>query len=302
MLNVIRQLLSRINHHQTSLVAAGCAFYGTLALFPALSMIVSIYGLVFNPRSAEAQLALMKDLLPAEAWHLIAGQIDHLVHQHQGTLGLSLAAGLLATFWSASAGTKAMLSALNLAEGARETRSLLRFQATGLALTLGTMLAAVIAVALLVALPAAVAFVGLSRHATLLIHIASFAVLVGFVGTLIATLYRVGPVRAPPRILPGVAAGTLLWLGASWLFADLTESVFRLGATYGPLATAAAMMLWFWVSAYATLFGAELNAVLVSGSARSAGSKDPPPVAVACARPDTPAAPPPPPPSSPAPS
>lgn len=300
-LSAVRQLAMRLNSHQTALVAAGCAFYSTLALFPAISILVSLYGLLFNPRAAEKQLELLQDLLPPEAARLITHQVHLLVNHHAGTLGLSLAAGLVATFWSAAAATKAMLAALNLAQGRAETRSFLRFQAIGLLLTLATIIAGVVALALLVALPAAIAFVGLSSHAVVLIKAGSIAVLVLFVVALLATLYRLGPSEAPAVLLPGALAGTAVWLAVSSGFTALAETVFRLGATYGPLATAAALMLWFWVSAYATLFGAELNAAL-SGSGRSAGSRDRRPSGAASGPPGTPSAPLPPPPSSPVPS
>ena len=105
-----RMLLRRLSRHQTALVAAGCAFYGTLALFPALATLVSLYGLFLNPSRAVAQLGLLRDLLPVEAWQLIATQIDILVQQPRDRLGLGLVASILATLWSASSGTTAMRS------------------------------------------------------------------------------------------------------------------------------------------------------------------------------------------------
>jgi membrane protein len=301
MLILPRRLLSRIALHQTSMVAAGCAFYGTLAVVPALSMLISLYGLVLNPTTVEAHLLPLRELLPLEAWTLVDQQVRLLVGHARGALGLSFVFSLLATLWSASSGTTAILAALNTAGGRHERRSYLLVQCTGLALTLAAMAAAVVALAVVVALPAVASFVGLSRHAALLINLASFALLMGFVATVLAGLYRFGPAIRPAQVWPGAVTATLLWLLASLLFSALAERVFRFGTTYGPLAAAAALMLWLWVSAYATLLGAELN-TLLSGSTPSAGSKGPPPSAAASAPPDTQAFPPPPPPSSPVPS
>ena len=128
------------------------------------------------------------------------------------------------------------------------------------------------------------------------------AILLLFVSTLIGGLFTFGPARRPKLVLPGALGGTVLWLAASSGFTWLAESVIRLGAHYGPLATPAALMLWLWVSSFATLVGAEFNAVLLSELARSAGSTDRPPSAAASAPPGTPAGPPAPPPSSPSPS
>jgi membrane protein len=253
---------SRLARHQISLVAAGRAFFGTLAVVPALSVLVALYGLVSNPTRAAAQLNLARDLLPPEAYGLIAQQLHRLVTAPHHTLGLSVASFLLATFWSASTGTKSMIAGLNLAQGHAESRSMLRFQATGLALTLAAMLAGILTIALLVALPPALRQLGLPRHDRALLHAASLALMLLFVAALLAALYRFGPTKRPARIWPGALAGTALWLAATFAFTTLTETTFRLAATYGPLASVAGLMLWFWVSAYATLIGAELNAIL----------------------------------------
>jgi membrane protein len=80
-----------------------------------------------------------------------------------------------------------------------------------------------------------------------------------------ATLYGFGPSRRPghrPPVLPGVLAGAALWSLVSWLFSDYAADLARFDATYGPLGAAAGVMLWFWVSAYILLAGAELNAAL----------------------------------------
>ena len=41
-------------------------------------------------------------------------------------------------------------------------------------------------------------------------------------------------------------------------------------ATYGPLGAVVGVMMWFWVSAYAVLLGAELNAALEMPAAKAA--------------------------------
>jgi membrane protein len=261
-LRLLRHVGRRIGSDRSSLVAAGCAFYGTLALFPALSMLVSLYGLAFDPKSVAVQLGLIEGLLPPDAFGLIARQVTALIAQPPRTLGLSLLVGLGMTLWSASAATKALLSALNLVHGYAESRGMLRFNAMALGMTLATMLGAVLAVALLVALPVASTALGLPAGAQQLVHLASFGVMLVFVALALAFLYRFGPARRPLLILPGAFAGTLVWIIASVVFSLLVTNVMGLSATYGPLAAVAAMMLWFWISAYVVLVGAELNAAL----------------------------------------
>jgi len=104
-----------ISSDRVSLVAAGCAFWATLALFPAITTLVSLYGLLFDPQTVAPQLEQLRPLLPPAAYALIAQQVQTLVSHANTTLGASLLVASALAFWSASTGTKSMLSALNLA-------------------------------------------------------------------------------------------------------------------------------------------------------------------------------------------
>ena len=255
----------RIQSHRTGLVAAGWAFYATLALFPALSMLVSLYGLIFDPASVAGQMELLEGLLPPDAYTLIDRQVIDLVGRPRATLGWNLGLAAAIALWSASTGTKSMIAALNLAYDEEERRSILGFQVVGLAMTLANILAGIVAVAVLVALPGLVHFLRLPAGTADLVHGASVLVLVLFVFAALAFLYRVGPSRGPGhrrRVLPGVLLSTLLWLVFSYLFTIYATYFANFGNVYGPLAAVAAVMLWFWVSAYVVLIGAELNAAL----------------------------------------
>ena len=85
---VIKRTAREVITDRISLSAAGCAFYATLALFPAISMLVSVYGLVFDPATVEPQLAVLRDLLPPSAYQLISDRVQVLVSKPPGTLTL----------------------------------------------------------------------------------------------------------------------------------------------------------------------------------------------------------------------
>ncbi len=257
---------------RASLSAAGCAFYATLALFPAISMLISIYGLVFDPRTVAPHLAVLRDVLPQSAYDLIAARVHMLVSRPAGTLTLRLGLGFAIALWSSSSGTKALLGALNLAYRQKEQRGFLRYQLTALGMTLGGIVAAVIGLAGLVVLPALERFFGISAHAAVIAREASFALLVLFVLGAIALLYRFGP--APSQVswrwvTPGSLLATALWLGASALLSAYIQHLGRFGAIYGPLGAVVGVMLWFYVTAFAVVVGAELNA----GLARQIGAR-----------------------------
>ncbi len=264
-LQVLRRVFREAASDRVSLSASGCAFWATLSLFPALSTLISLYGLAFNPDTVEPQLQNIRHLVPAAAFAMISDQVRTLVSHRSTTLGVSLVISTGITLWSASTGTKSLLSALTLAYEEQEQRGMLRFQAIGLVMTLAAIVGAVFCLAILVLLPAVISFVGLSAHTRGLVQLGSFAALVLFVLSALSVLYRFGPSRRMARwhwITPGSVLATVLWLVASVLFTFYVQRLTSFSTTYGPLGAVAGIMLWFWVTAYAVLLGAELNAEL----------------------------------------
>ncbi len=246
-----------------SLVAAGCAFYATLALFPALSMLVFLYGLVFDPVTVEPQLRQLHDLLPPSVFALIDARVLDLVSRPRETLSIGFALSSAIAVWSAMASTKAMLSALNVVYRQEERRSVLEIQVTALTMTLGATFIAAVTVALLVLMPALLSVVGLTDKHLLAIRVVGSLVLAIAVLMSLALLYRFGPSRHRGGLrwlTAGACLGTVLWLTASFLFSLYVGQVAGYDVAYGPLAAAVGMMMWFWVSAYVVLVGAQIDA------------------------------------------
>lgn len=247
------------------MAAAGCAFYAMLALFPAISMLVSVYGLFLNPITAEQQLAVLATVMPGPAYGLVEDRIHQLVHQSGNTLSLNLLIGLLLACWSSASGSKSVISAVDIAYHVTERRGVLRFQAVSLGMMLIAVLCAILGIVVLLGLPAVIGFLGLSSYAAVLIHLASMAMLIGLFFVAMVLLYRFGPSRRRPRHQPlnlGALLATVLWVLASECLSLYVAHMGSFGATYGSLGAVVGVMLWFYLSAYAALLGAELNAQL----------------------------------------
>lgn len=277
---IFKQTFAELGTSQISLAAAGCAFYATLSLFPALTTLISLYGLAFSLETVEPQLQVMRNLLPHSAYDLIGGQIHNLVSQPHSSLTIGLVFSLTVALWSASAATKSILSALSIAYGAEEKRGFLAFQAFALATTLCAVLGAVLTLALMVGLPALVDFIpvhfglgSLPWPASLLMGVGTrLAIRMGgpvlmllFVLMVLSILYQYGTARTHVAwrwILPGSLLATIVWVVASLGFSYYVGHYAAYSATYGPLGAVAAVMMWLWVSAYVVLFGAEVNAAL----------------------------------------
>ncbi len=253
---------------EMSLVAAGCAFYATLALFPALTTLISLYGLVFNPLSVEPQLVYLRHFMPPAAFQLIAARIQQTVSQGNASLGIGLAVSLLFTLYSAASGTKSLIFAMNVIHKKEESRSIIGFQLVTLGMTLLAILGTIIAIGVLVVLPLIFSFFGFGGASQILALVIGFILLLAFMGLALGLLYRYGPAfKRPPRerghaIAPGAMTAVVVWLLISYLFALYVGQFAAYSRTYGPLATIIGLMMWFYVTAYTILFGALLNAAL----------------------------------------
>lgn len=250
---------------QISLVAAGCAFYAMLALFPAISLCIAFYGVWFDLDSVEPQLAVLYRLLPEDSYQLIAQRVHQLVSAPRTGLSWGVIVSGAIALWSASSGIRALLGALNLAHGQHEQRHWLAFYATAIVITICSILAVTVGLGFLVALPTLLTLLNFPFRDALLLRGASMGVLLCVVFLAIATLYRFGPARRPKyyRVFSlGALTSTMLWLVASAAFSLYVSHFATYDATYGPLGAAIALLTWLYVSVYLILLGAELDAAV----------------------------------------
>lgn len=282
---VARKIMAATGNGQTTLSAAGCAFFATLSLFPAMTALISVYGLVFDLHTIEPQLEVLRDLLPPAAYTLITNSIHTLVMQPHSSLTLGLVFSLIVALWSATASSRSILLALNMAYHTKETRGYLYFQFMAFATTVTGIVGACLTLALMVAAPAIVDYlphlmaklgVNIERApkaiqflvqsgTPVLFHWLAPGIMVLFVFTAVTLLYRFAPCRNWTRwrwILPGSAIATVLWVIASLGFSWYVAHFASYGTTYGPLGAVAAVMMWMFVSAYVVLFGATVDAEL----------------------------------------
>lgn len=262
---VLRRVWTETSSDQTSMSAASCAFYGMLALFPGISVLISLYGLALDPSAIEQQLQAVRDLLPQAAFELVAQRLHDLASRPATTLSWGLALGVLIALWSASAGTKSLMAALNVAYEEREKRGLVRYNATALFFTLCGILGVAVALTLIVGLPAVLRLEMLGFAGRIAARVVSYVLLLGSVVVGLALLYRYAPSRRHAHwrwVTPGSLLAAVVWLIASILFSLYVSTFASYDATYGPLGAVVILLIWFYISAFVVMLGAELNAEL----------------------------------------
>lgn len=284
-LAVIKRVAREAISDEAGTAAASCGFYALLALFPTLSVAMSLFGLVADPASVEGQLEAIRDVLPPSTFELISLRVHDLAAAGPTKLSSSLLVSLLVATWSAMSGVKAIINALNVAYEERETRSFLRLNGVAfLFMVIGT-ISTLLALAVIVAVPAALAFSWLGPLASAAVRILSFVLLVAFVVLGLSMLYRFAPSRSQAKwrwITPGSLLAAGLWLIASLAFSFYVSNFGSYDAAYGALGGVVVALLWFYISAYAVILGAELNAELelqtrrdtTTGPVRPMGRRD----------------------------
>jgi membrane protein len=252
-------------------VAAGVTFYALLALFPAIAALVSIYGLFADPATIETHLGALSGVLPGGATEIIAEQVKRIAGQGGGTLGFSFVIGLAVSLWSANAGMKAIIDALNIVYEEEEKRGFIALNLQSLAFTLGAILFVILALGGIVVLPILLDFVGLGGTAETLLSLARWPILLVVVVAGLAVIYRYGPSRDKAEwkwVTPGGLVAAVLWLVGSVLFSWYVANFGSYNETYGSLGAVIGFMTWIWISTMVVLIGAEMNAEIEHQTAK----------------------------------
>jgi membrane protein len=261
--DILLRVRDEIGRDNISMIAAGVAFYGLLAVFPAITAFVSIWGLVADPAQVQQQFGAVRDIVPAEAWNLLNAQLLSVASSNATGLGWGVAFGIFVALWSAGAGVRALITALNIAYEEEEKRGFIKFYAVAFLVTLGLFVTALLSLVVIVALPVVLHFLPLGAVGDVLIRALTWVVLVALVIGGLGMLYRYGPSRSHARVSWvswGAVAATVLWLLVSLAFQIYAANFARYSATYGSLGAVIALLMWFWISAFVVLLGAELNA------------------------------------------
>ena len=252
-------------------VAAGVVFYGMLAVLPAVTAFVSLYGLFTNASTVSHHMSLANAIMPSDAVDIIGEQANRIASKGETKLGLGFALGLGIALWSANAGMKAIIDALNVVYEEKEKRSFIVLNLVSLAFTVAAIAALLLAAGAVVILPLVLIHLGLGNMTDVLFRFARWPFLLLLVVFGLAVIYRFGPSRREPRwqwLTVGAAFAAIAWLACSALLSFYLGTYAHYDVTYGSLGAGIGMMMWMWVSAIVILLGAELNSEIEHQTAK----------------------------------
>lgn len=261
--HILLRAMRKSQENNTSLLAAGVAFFAFLALYPALIALITLVALTADPNQIIQQVQSFTVGLPPTARALISDPLTALTQSSAGTQALGLVISLLVALWSASSGTSSLMTAVNLAYDEREGRSFLKFRAIALLLTVGAIVFLILTLALIAVVPVVLNLVPLGTAGLVLAQTLRWTLLFTLIVFGLAVIYRVAPDRNPPKfrwVSVGSVAAALLWLLGSAGFSLYVNFFANFNKVYGALAGVIVLLLWLYLTCYIIVLGAEINA------------------------------------------
>jgi membrane protein len=260
--DILLRVKDQINKDHVSIVSAGVAFYFFLALFPAIAAIISIYGLAVEPAQVEQQLNEAANFLPGQAYEMISGILQNTASKSSSALGWSLVLSIVISLWSANKATTAMFEGVNIAYHETDDRNFFVKNGITLLFTLGVIITGIVSMAFVIAFPALIDQLGLPTILQTILALLRWIILAAIIYFAISMIYKFAPSRMRPKFMwvnTGAILATIVWIGGSLLFTLYINNFGNYDEMYGSIAAVVILMLWFYLTGFIIISGAEIN-------------------------------------------
>ncbi len=264
-LAVARRVAQRLPRDHAPLVSAGVALYSFLSVFPGLTAVLSIYALLAGRGGLEHHHRAFMAVLPPGVWDLFLSEMQLTLGYAPMALSTTAAISVLISLYSARAAMFSLMTATNIAYNERERRSFLHKLLLSIGFTSGAIAGFLLMLLLSVGLPVLLRSLGVSVSLRLALEVARLLLLWCAAAAALAVVYRYAPARHRAHwrwVSWGSALAATAWIAASALFGLYVRSVGAAGRGYGALGGMVALVLWFYISSFIVVLGAEINAEL----------------------------------------
>ncbi|WP_424966803.1 MULTISPECIES: YihY/virulence factor BrkB family protein [unclassified Dinoroseobacter] len=255
------RIKTRVAEERLSLVAAGVAFFSMLALFPAVTAMLAIGGLLLEPGTILAQMEQLRGIVPPEVLDIVIGQATE-VSTSDG-LGWALLISIGLALWSASRGVNTLFVGLNIAYDEEEKRGFAIKTLQVIGVTVLAIIGAILASLVLAILPAVLTIFSKGGVAFWGTQILAWMVMLGSLTLGLAIVYRFGPSRTNAQwrwLSPGSIFASIGWVLASIGFTLYVANFASYNESFGALAGVIILLLWLWLTSFVILVGGQLNA------------------------------------------
>lgn len=263
--HVLKRTWKEANHDNVSVIAAGVAFFSLLAVFPMITAALSTVSYFVDPSDVQNITSTFAAVLPEEAYNILEGQVNSVLSAPPRTASFGIFLSLGFALFSAGAGIRAMMRAMNVAYEELETRNPFVFFAFGLLMTLGSLVFVWGSLCIIIGVSTALSHTNFENTATFSTRALPWALLITLFCIACGVMYRFGPSRRPARkrwILPGIAFALIGWVIISFGFSKFVTHFGSYNEIFGGIASVIILLIWLWLTAAVVILGAELNAEL----------------------------------------
>ncbi|HAD30949.1 MULTISPECIES: YihY/virulence factor BrkB family protein [unclassified Methylophaga] len=258
-----RRVITNVNRHDISLLAAGVALFMMLSIFPALNVGVSLFGLFASPENIISQVEPFRQLLPEQAFSIFTDQLTELTNTGGAAFNVTLVLSLLVWLWVARKGAMAVIKACNIIYKEQEKRPFWSLLVVSLLFTVVGIFSVVMLALLAILVPIVLGVIPLGETLESLLRTLRWPILAMLFILVLECVYRFAPNRKDPKwrwVSVGAVIATLLWLLASFGFTAYVQNFSNYNETYGAIGSVIVLIFWFYISAFVVLLGAEINA------------------------------------------
>lgn len=276
---VLVRTVQEFSKDEMSTYASALAYQMLFSLFPFLLFLIALIGFLHLPDFFSWLREQAGMVLPPKALDSVNPVIDQLQQSKGGLLSF----GIIAALWTASAGIRSLMSALNAAYDVEESRPAWKRLPLSVLYTVGLAGMLLCAAALMVLGPQVMnwiaAHIGLESLTVTIWTLARWPIVVVLLMAAVALIYYLIPdVDQSFRFLtPGSVLAVVVWIIASVGFAYYVQNFADYNAMYGSIGAIIILLLYFYISSAVLLLGAEMNAVIehMSDEGKDKGEKAP---------------------------
>ena len=259
---IAKAVIHQISADNLAILAAGMAFFFFLSIFPAIIAMLSLYGLIVDPQEAHQQMSQLSSFLPQQVEHLIQTQLSRVSSISGSSLSWGVILSILIALWSSHKGIRAMFKAIDIVYDIENNRNFFKKNGLALLFTLIGIVLVIISLAVIVVFPSLTNHLDLHGIMSVMVTWGRWVILGFIIVFYIGAIYKFGPARdyhGHKWLNPGAFMATILWLLASWGFSLFINNISNFNRIYGSLAAIVILMLWFFLTGFIILLGAEIN-------------------------------------------
>lgn len=262
---VTKRVFWASQHDNVGVIAAGVAFFSLLAVFPLISAALSTFSFFADPGDVDGITDTVAALMPGEAFNILENQVETVLSANLETVSFGIILSLGFALFSAGAGIRAMMRAMNVAYEEIESRNPAVFFFFGLLMTIGSLVFVWLSLFVIIGVPAALTYANLDETARLAARFLPWILLVSVFSFACGVMYRFGPSRRPARkrwLYPGIGFALVSWLAISFSFSKFVQAFGRYNEVFGGLASVIILLIWLWLTAMVVILGAQINSEL----------------------------------------